>query len=49
MRLSELWDEWKGAMPMSTIEERVQALEQEHAELKQKIELQTLANRWAGQ
>ena len=28
---------------MPTIEERMQALEQEHAELKQKIELQTIA------
>jgi hypothetical protein len=29
--------------PMSTLEERVQALEQEHADLKKTIELQTIA------
>jgi RNA binding exosome subunit len=45
LRSSQSSDEWEGVMPMATIEQRVQALEQEIAARKQAEEMLTIAVR----
>jgi len=45
LRSSQSSDEWKEVMPMTTLEQRVQALEQEIAARKQAEEMLTIAVR----